>query len=796
MTPVRATVIAILALTLMPVAAVEHPALYLNRNEISAIRERYRAGQEPWRTAGSHVLAAAREALGKGPYILPSGYGQVWLAGSSQAKVEDRYGYRYDHHRRVAREFGNYLVNVAMAWHLTGEQRYVDWAKRNIDSWFLDPSTAMKPIGATVGMNASFPIVLYGVDLIWPALDDARRDRLDDWFRRFHASVAAKPDGGGVGSDHNRADWWVLMTTVSGIMAGRTDRVQLAYEHLSRRRVSADGKFAVGGDSAESRANYTYFALAALSASAELCRHYGLDAYSLGQIDGRSKLERIWDFLSPCAYSPSTWIRLTGNEPKQNGYFQGVNLFSWELAYAYKEKASYLAVINREGRPLGDWTRNPSGTDPLLGPITLTHSRGSWPFVVHRRGSTPANQQPAASAGSDQEVLVGASVTLDGSASRDPDAGPSPLSFAWTQTAGSAVALVGSTNARAGFTAAAAGEFRFRLTVRDGASSASDEVIVRVRASNRQAPYNGTAHAIPGRIQAEHYDTGGEGVAYHDTGAANQGGALRSDGVDLLAITGGTCVSHTADGEWLDYTVDVAEAGSYDLTLRLASASAGTPGVITVSLGDRLVVPATAVPRTGGWTEWEIVTVRGVLLPAGRHVLRLGIPDGGFNCDWIECTPAAAPAFSARVDFRPARAPAVAGWLPDSGAVYGARNGASYGWDAAIGGDARDRQLIPDQLRDTLIHLQKSGSRTWEIAVPPGRYAVHLVCGDPGYTDQINSLDIEGTTVADPDGMDHWDELETEVLVQDGRLTIRPGAGAVNAKLCSLEIMRIVSGGG
>src|SRR5690349_19409651 len=46
-------------------------------------------------------------------------------------------------------------------------------------------------------------------------------------------------------------------------------------------------------------------------------------------------------------------------------------------------------------------------------------------------------------------------------------------------------------------------------------------------------PYTGTAITLPGRIEVENYDNGGEGVAYHDTTATNDGGAYRAEGVDV-----------------------------------------------------------------------------------------------------------------------------------------------------------------------------------------------------------------------------------------------------------------------
>ena len=48
-------------------------------------------------------------------------------------------------------------------------------------------------------------------------------------------------------------------------------------------------------------------------------------------------------------------------------------------------------------------------------------------------------------------------------------------------------------------------------------------------------PFGGTPVALPGTIQAENFDDGGEGVAYHDTTAGNTGGQFRNTDVDIEA---------------------------------------------------------------------------------------------------------------------------------------------------------------------------------------------------------------------------------------------------------------------
>jgi hypothetical protein len=88
---------------------------------------------------------------------------------------------------------------------------------------------------------------------------------------------------------------------------------------------------------------------------------------------------------------------------------------------------------------------------------------------------------PIANAGSNQTVRFGSNVTLNGSASTDPDNGPLPLSFFWTQTAGNNVNLSGSDTANPKFTPTVKGLFTFGLVVNDGldnSTSASVNITV------------------------------------------------------------------------------------------------------------------------------------------------------------------------------------------------------------------------------------------------------------------------------------------------------------------------------
>src|SRR5207249_6104616 len=81
---------------------------------------------------------------------------------------------------------------------------------------------------------------------------------------------------------------------------------------------------------------------------------------------------------------------------------------------------------------------------------------------------------------------------------------------------------------------------------------------------------------IPATIQAAIFVHDAHAVSYHDTSGGNTGGAYRSTDVDIESSAGGGYnVGWIAGGEWLNYTVIVASAGSYTAQLRVASPNGG-----------------------------------------------------------------------------------------------------------------------------------------------------------------------------------------------------------------------------
>jgi endonuclease/exonuclease/phosphatase family metal-dependent hydrolase len=152
-------------------------------------------------------------------------------------------------------------------------------------------------------------------------------------------------------------------------------------------------------------------------------------------------------------------------------------------------------------------------------------------------------------------------------------------------------------------------------------------------ASGGASPYLGSPISIPGTINAQDYDNGGEGVSYHDTTSGNNGGVYRNDGVDLEPSTdGGNDIGWIEKGEWLNYTVNVTNSGNYTVQLRVASPSGG--GAMHVGFNKSNVWSTVSVPSTGAWQNWTTVNLP-VTLNAGQQILTILFDAGGFNLSRI-----------------------------------------------------------------------------------------------------------------------------------------------------------------
>ena len=149
-----------------------------------------------------------------------------------------------------------------------------------------------------------------------------------------------------------------------------------------------------------------------------------------------------------------------------------------------------------------------------------------------------------------------------------------------------------------------------------------------------QSPFNGVRINLPGKLEAENYDLGGQDVAYNDLTAGNEGNVYRTDGVDVQATTdagGGYNLGWMEAGEWLEYSVNVTAAGTYNAEIR----SASTAGAVRLEVDGIDATGSIALPNTGAYQTWATTTKAGLNLTAGQHILRIVVLTGGFNFNYI-----------------------------------------------------------------------------------------------------------------------------------------------------------------
>ena len=160
---------------------------------------------------------------------------------------------------------------------------------------------------------------------------------------------------------------------------------------------------------------------------------------------------------------------------------------------------------------------------------------------------------------------------------------------------------------------------------------------VTMSTTGAEGPYGGTPAGIPGTVQAANYDTGGQGVAYNVTSVNGTGNSYRSDGVDLESCSDTGCgddLGWTAAGQWFKYTVNVATAGTYAVSFRLASPSGVTDGLHIANAAGSNLSGNVNVPATGGWQTWTTVTAS-VALQAGQQTLTVDQDNAGWNLHYM-----------------------------------------------------------------------------------------------------------------------------------------------------------------
>ncbi len=161
-----------------------------------------------------------------------------------------------------------------------------------------------------------------------------------------------------------------------------------------------------------------------------------------------------------------------------------------------------------------------------------------------------------------------------------------------------------------------------------------------------QLPFKGEAFAVPGKIQAEDFDIPGKGKnedgtsnqSYGDDSENHGDSDYRKDtGVDLYKKSGDRIVvGYNQTGDWLEYTINVSEAGDY--TFFAAVASANNTSSFQMSLDGNALTDKISVPKASSgeenYDDYNKVSAN-VTLPAGKHILRMDVTGDWFDIDYF-----------------------------------------------------------------------------------------------------------------------------------------------------------------
>jgi len=348
---------------------------FLDSDEVRAIQRQLAAGNDPWHTGYVAQLRDARRALDATPESVVDNGAPDGVDDHRFATDEKR----ADYHAAI--RMGHWIRDLGVAYAVTGWERFARKAIELLDHWFLASATRMYPSGENFGetyfsieLHITVPTMLYGAALVrdsprWAAVEGSREE-LRTWVETYLADLEA-----GRGKDkytgvvrNNIYAWWLVARATAAAYLGDRAALEGAFDDwranaldqleptglLKHERQRTDGL------------DYSIYGLTALTLTAEIARHYGVDLYGY-TLDGdeRSALLRAFAAHQPFVVDPTGWPWGVG----ENGYTDAERQASgavYELAHSRWRRDGFRSVVEGIGRPL--YERR------VLGWTTLTHA--------------------------------------------------------------------------------------------------------------------------------------------------------------------------------------------------------------------------------------------------------------------------------------------------------------------------------------------------------------------------------------------------------------------------------------
>jgi hypothetical protein len=219
-----------------------------------------------------------------------------------------------------------YNVNtLALAWYLTGDEKYAKHASAQLRAWFLDSATRMTPHlrfsqlvkgnpeerGSGIVDTRWFIEAVDASGLLagsksWTSQDDAA---LKTWFRSYLDWLLTSPNGKHEhDAKNNHGSWYAAQTATYALFVGDTARARQIAEDAKARigwQIKPDGDQPIENERTRSM-HYSGFNVEALSRVAEGARRVGVDLWHYQAPEGGS-LQRAIRRLARYTNSGEKW---------------------------------------------------------------------------------------------------------------------------------------------------------------------------------------------------------------------------------------------------------------------------------------------------------------------------------------------------------------------------------------------------------------------------------------------------------------------------------------------------------
>jgi hypothetical protein len=381
--------------------------MYINSDEIAAVKAKVQANEEPWKSAYNTVISAANSALSAGPYSVTYGGAPYYQGCSPHLYYADFNAGRVDYYQ--ACYLSKALRNLGMAYAFTGNSNYAERAIYLIRVWCLDSDTWMYPQftggQSRIELFITMPGMFYGADLIYnyPGWDETEKASFLDWVQKIVADTEYH-------GDNNFDNWQNNFIASAGALLDNYDLMKKAfdlYRYLIPRDIDSRGEM-INEHTRERGITYSVYAINAMTQCAEIARHRGINLYDY-TCDGSIGLKLAADYHTQYVINPGNWPY------SQSPSYDGQSSFLYELTYSYWQDSSHLNAVNRWGRPLEDIR--------VMGWATLTHGN-MFELNLPQRVDTPVVDPPEGMYV--RPVAVSMSCNTDGAAIRYTTDGSEP----------------------------------------------------------------------------------------------------------------------------------------------------------------------------------------------------------------------------------------------------------------------------------------------------------------------------------------------------------------------------------